>query len=128
MPSAVNPMGAGAEGVVGVDVEQQLPLLGGRAGAAADEVHAAVGSGLQAGPHPHLGVGHEPDDARVLEDHLQLPRLDVEVVHVVELGVLLVEADEQLGGELLLLGDQLGLDTLEGREVTGRSRWPAPMS
>ncbi len=114
--------GGGAERVVGVDVEEHLPLFRAGAGASPDQVHAPVGPGLEAGPHPHLGVGDEPDDARVLEDHLQLTGLGVEVVDVVELGVVLVEADEELGGVLLLFGDELRLHPFEGGEVTGRAR------
>ena len=102
--------------VLGGDGQQRPPVIPGRRLADHDD-HAAVGLRRDPGPDHQLAVGDPVHEPGVLDLLDQLAGGQVEPVDVVQLRVVAVQPDQDLGRELLVPGDQLGLHVVERRQV-----------
>ncbi len=106
--------------VLGGDRQQRAPLVVG--GLADEQVEAAVRLRPQRPPHDEVLVGDPAGETGVLDLLHQRAGRQVQPVHVVQLRVVLVDADERLARLALAGADEHRVDALERGQVATRKR------
>jgi DNA-binding Lrp family transcriptional regulator len=105
--------------ILGCHVQQQPPWL--VPGVANEELHPTIGLRGEGATDYEVSVG-DPTHHPGVFGHLGQPAGgQIKAIDVVELGVVPIEADEQLVGEALVGLDDLDLHTIEGRQIPDAS-------